>query len=153
MCKDSLLLPVPFWMSCRVTETYATIKLHCFFIFFKLDAVFFLSYSNSTGCNWTDIQPVRAVSPSFPSHSRWASTMFVLRGISGEPKTPPYWNTSNTNRKECSDMTENNLADLASTVFGNYWTCGRIGAFSRNLSTDLCGVNMRLSSLGTNTTP
>ncbi len=34
----------------------------------------------------TTIQPVRAVYPSFASHSRRATTKFVLRGISGKQK-------------------------------------------------------------------
>ncbi len=36
----------------------------------------------SASCLWTDIQPIKAVYPQFPSHSRQADAMFVLSGIS-----------------------------------------------------------------------
>ncbi len=58
-------------------------------------------------------------SSSFPSHSRRASAMFVLRGFygSGRPKTPHNWKLHNIKLKKCSDATDNNLGDLASIVF------------------------------------
>ncbi len=40
---------------------------------------------------------------------------------------------------------ESNLGDEASTVFCGYYTYLKIGAFSRSLSTDLCGADLRLT--------
>ncbi len=34
-------------------------------------------------------------------------------------------------------------------LFCDYYTNGKVGAFSRSLSADLCGVDLALSSLGT----
>ncbi len=55
----------------------------------------------------------------FPLHSRRASAMLVLRGfpVSAWPKTPCYLKLHNIKYKKCSNATDNNLGELASTVY------------------------------------
>ncbi len=48
-------------------------------------------------------------------------------------------------QKECF-KTDNNLGNLANTVFCHYFQWGRIGAFTGNASTAASGMDLRLSN-------
>ncbi len=112
----------------------------------------------SQNCSWTQlvrhtpIQPIRALYLSFHLHSREYTAMFVFREISG--KAIPLIT------KNYVILTKRNILTRQRTTLETWqalfcfcflWLLHleRTGAFSKSLSTDLCGVDLRFSSLST----
>ncbi len=87
----------------------------------SLDSLFTHAASAPAGQTYNQSE---LFTPSFPSHSRRATTMFALRGISDELKPLVIKNYIKVNKK-CSKKTENNFGDPASSVLFFVITTGR----------------------------